>query len=79
MGIVPNKEVTAKGNNSSIEEDAYPVPNANKVTKKPIKTDGAIAIPPQIRIQIFIVSFILFFIDPISRPNTVPIRTPIPV
>ena len=63
MGIVPNKEVTAKGNNSSIEEDAYPVPNANKVTKKPIKTDGAIAIPPQIRIQIFIVSFILFFID----------------
>ncbi len=79
MGIVPNKEVIAKGNNSSIEEDAYPVPNANKVTKKPIKTDGAIAIPPQIRIQIFIVSFILFFIDPISRPNTVPIRTPIPV
>ena len=53
MGIVPNKEVIAKGNNSSIEEDAYPVPNANKVTKKPIKTDGTIAIPPQIKIQIF--------------------------
>lgn len=79
MGIVPNKEVIAKGNNSSIEEDAYPVPNANNVTKKPIKTDGTIAIPPQIRIQIFIVSFILFFNDPISRPNTVPMRTPIPV
>ena len=80
MGIVPNKEVIAKGNNSSIEEDAYPVPNANKVTKKPTKTDGTIAIPPQIRIQIFIVSFIFFFFnDPISRPNTVPMRTPIPV
>ena len=58
MGIVINKEVTAKGNNSSIEEDAYPVTNANNVLKKPIKTDGSIAIPPQIRIQIFIVSFI---------------------
>ena len=58
MGIVPNKEVTVKSNNSSIEEDAYPVPNANKVTNKPIKTDGTIASPPQIRIQIFIVSFI---------------------
>ena len=79
MGIVPNKEVIAKGNDSSLEEDANPVPNANNVTKKPIKTDGTIAIPPQIRIQIFIVSFILFFIDPIKKPNTVPIRTPIPV
>ena len=58
MGIVINKEVTAKGNNSSIEEDAYPVTNANNVLKKPIKTYGSIAIPPQIRIQIFIVSFI---------------------
>ena len=45
MGIVPNKEVIAKGNNSSIEEDAYPVPNANNVTKQPIKNDATIAIP----------------------------------
>ena len=58
MGIVINKEVTAKGNNSSIEEDAYPVTNANNVLKKPIKTDGAIAIPPQITIQIFILSLV---------------------
>ena len=54
MGIAPNKEVMAKGNDSSFEEDAYPVPNANNVMKQPIKTDGTIAIPPQIRIQIFI-------------------------
>ena len=79
MGIAPNKEVMAKGNDSSLEEDAYPVPNANNVTKQPIKTDGTIAIPPQIRIQIFIEAFILFFINPIKKPNTVPIRTPIPV
>ena len=45
MGIVPNKEVIAKGNDSSLEEDANPVPNANNVTKQPIKNDATIAIP----------------------------------
>ena len=44
MGIAPNKEVMAKSNDSSLEEDAYPVPNANNVTEKPIKNDGTIAV-----------------------------------
>ena len=67
-----------KRNISSFEEDAYPVPDANNVTKKPMKSDGTIAIPPQIRIQIFIVPFILFLLNPMKRPNTVPTITPIP-
>ena len=68
-----------KGNISSFESDVYPVPDANNVTKKPIKSNGTIAIPPQIRIQIFIVPFILFLLNPMKRPNTVPTRTPIPI